>query len=104
MPEPIALLILAFATYRFGSLLAWESGPYEILLKIRYAIGVRYDELNKPYGGNEVAKMILCLYCNTVWIALVLVILYSMFGTIVLALCLPFAISAGAIAIHELTD
>jgi hypothetical protein len=102
--DTVTLIILSFATYRLGNLLSWEPGPYGILDRLRYFLGVRYDELNKPYAKTEIGRMALCVLCNTVWIALVVVILYYIIGTVFTMVCLPFAISGAAIAINEIVS
>lgn len=90
----VAILILA--TWRLASMLAGEDGPYNVLAKIRYLAGVRYDEHSLPYGKNEVGKMVLCVWCNSVWIGgLWTVVYYFWSGCVWLAL--PLALSAGAI-------
>jgi hypothetical protein len=99
----IALIVLGFSAARLGSLLAREHGPYDVLDKIRYILGVRYDELNKPFGTNMPSTMILCVYCNTVWIGIVFTVLFAILGDLFLWLCLPLAISAGALVVDKYT-
>lgn len=97
-------IIFAFAAYRIGSLLSWEIGPYGILDKLRRFVGVRYDSGSKPFGQNELAKMILCVYCNTVWIAIISIVLYYIFGNVIVGLATPFAVSGAAILINNLSE
>lgn len=103
----IDIIILGLATWRFASLLANEDGPFEILAKFRRFVGVRsmtgFDVNNKPalptvFGTNELAKMVLCVWCNSVWIGLVITLFYALFP-VTAWLCLPFALSALAIII-----
>jgi hypothetical protein len=53
------LLILGLATWRVSSLLAEEEGPRGVLERMRYKIGVRYDEESYAYGTNELARQVL---------------------------------------------
>ena len=62
----VTLLILTLATWRIASLLAIEDGPDQIFARLRHWAGVRYDQHNQPYGENELAKGLLCLWCNSV--------------------------------------
>lgn len=68
--NPVTLLIACLATYRLTLLISSEGGPYNILERFRYLIGVRYDEYSKPYGTNTWARGVLCPYCLSVWVAL----------------------------------
>lgn len=88
------LIILCLATYRLSNFLSWESGPFEIFDKLRYFVGVRYDESSRPFGKNVISKGIICQWCNSVWIGVLLVILYAVEPQLVLWLLLPFAVSA----------
>lgn len=97
--DVFAFVILSFAASRLGSLLAREHGPYDILDRIRYILGVRYNELNHPVGTNMPSNMILCVYCNTVWIGILFTGLYLLLGYVFILICLPLAISAGALLI-----
>lgn len=94
------LFVLMLATWRLSNLLvdAGESGPFNLLHKIRYAAGVRYDDYSQPYGTNEVARALTCLWCTSVWIGALVTAVYAL-SPLVLWLLLPFALSAGAILV-----
>lgn len=96
-------VIISLATCRVGSLLAREPGPYDILDRLRYFVGVRYDELNKPHGTNVVSKMMLCMYCNTIWIGLVFTVLYLAFDKTFVYVCLPLSLSAAALIVDNIS-
>lgn len=95
------LLILILACYRLSSLIASEAGPGQILVRFRHFCGVRYDELSRPFGINGLAEGLLCTWCNSIWIGLILAGLYFWQPTLTLGLCLPLALSAGAILIGQ---
>lgn len=96
----VAVLILA--TWRVSSLLAREEGPFDLLLKLRFRLGVRYDERSVPYGTTSIAKGVLCIWCNSVWVGVGWTILASISQTLAFVIALPFALSAAAILLEEL--
>lgn len=97
----VTLLILIGATWRLSSLLADESGPFDIFTRLRYLVGVRFDENSQPYGENVFAKAFTCVWCISIWMGTVLVIIYSLVPTFTFWICLPFALSAGAIRLNK---
>lgn len=104
--ELTALLILILATWRISNLIVDdnEDGPWELLPRLRYVAGVRYDDKSRPYGTNVVARAILCIWCTSFWVGVILTVgvvtsaslsagLWSPF----VYLMLPFALSGGAL-------
>jgi hypothetical protein len=102
MENIVDLLILGLATFRVSSLFAREDGPAEIFEFIRFKAGVKYNDKSEPYGSTELAKGLLCVWCNSVWFALFFTAIYLIWNPFILFL-LPFAVSSIAIIIHELT-
>ncbi len=98
----LEFLIIALGIWRLSSLLADEDGPFAIFERLRHIIGVRYDERSRRYGTNELAKMVMCLWCNSIWLGIVATALYYWQPSLTLLICFPFAISAFAIIITEL--
>ncbi len=98
----LEFLIIALGTWRLSSLLADEDGPFTIFGRLRHAVGVRYDERSQRYGTNELAKMVMCLWCNSIWLGVVATALYYWQASLTLLMCFPFAISAFAIIVTEL--
>lgn len=66
-------ILLAFACYRIAELLKVDDGPYEIITKLRSSIAIRASKGSRFF--TELAKAIYCLYCSSMWIALVLAVL-----------------------------
>jgi hypothetical protein len=97
------VLILALATWRLASLLATEEGPYNAFARFRTWTGVEYDEYSMPQPRNEFARGLMCVWCNSVWVGLVLTVVYALFGTGALWLALPLALSAGAVIVERIT-
>lgn len=94
-------IILMLATWRISSLLISEAGPFKILEWFRYQIGVRVDEYSQTYGTNEFAELFTCIWCLSIWTGLALAIMYLNIPLYTTWLCLPFALSAGAVIIDK---
>jgi hypothetical protein len=77
----LTLLILILATWRISSLLTNEEGPFEILSRLRKLTGA-FD----------------CLWCMSIWTGVFITGLYWYSSGLATLLCLPFALSAGAVA------
>lgn len=99
----ISIIIIILATWRLSSFFSkLEDGPFNIFHKLRKIAGVRYDKNGDAYGSNHFAKGLLCLWCNSVWFAIILVLLYYLLGTILMLIALPLAISAVVIIIDQI--
>lgn len=92
------LLTLILATWRLSHLIA-NDDILPVLEKLRSMIGVRYNEQSNRYGTNWLAKQVLCQWCNTLWIGVTLAICYWLWPVVTFYICLPFAISTGAILV-----
>jgi len=99
----VELLILALATWRITNLFVDDSeqGPYELLDRIRYLAGYRYDEKNRPYATNVVSSAMLCFWCFSFWIGLVVLLISLLPHWVGYYILLPFALSAGALLIKK---
>lgn len=108
----LEVAILALATWRLASLIANEDGPFEIFALLRTFVGVRYTTVEKsqspilpiPYGTNEFAKMLLCVWCNSIWIGAAVALAYWYNPHFTTWACLPLALSALAIVIDKQTS
>ena len=99
----VALLVLGLATWRISSLLVSEEGPFGILVKFRYIIGIRYDELSNPVGTNVIADLFTCVWCASVWIGLFFAILWFINHDLAFIVSFPFALSSVAVIIDQIT-
>lgn len=101
MSFAIWFIVLSLATWRVTSLLVNEAGPFDLFAKLRHLVGVRYDERSVPYGTNVLANAFSCIWCMSVWIALIAAIflfeyiIWWQYPIVVLAL------SAAAIMIEK---
>ena len=91
-------LILNLATWRVSSLLVNEGGPGDIFTRLRFLIGVQFDEQSERIATNIVAGVFNCIWCMSFWIAVVVAIGFMVTPKHTVLACLPFALSAGAIA------
>ena len=88
------------ATWRISSLLVNEGGPWDVLAKVRYILGVRYDQYSNCQSPGNV---LCCVWCTSIWVgAGVAAVAYwqlpiSLFMAVVCAL----SFSAGTIAIDK---
>jgi len=95
-------IILALATFRISSLIADEDGPFGLFEWIRSKIGVQRDDKGKAYGTNNFAVGLVCQWCNSIWIGVVLMLLYMYSKQITLWVAFPLALSAVALTISEI--
>lgn len=66
------MIILAFATWRISSLLAREDGPFDVFSRIRNFIGVVYYDNENCTPKNVLARGIICVWCNSIWVSAVM--------------------------------
>jgi len=92
-------LIGILATWRISHMLIHEAAPYDLLSKLRYRVGVRYDKESKPYGTNEFARGLLCPYCNSVWLGWAIALLLG--HKPIKAFVAGLGFSAGAIIVEK---
>lgn len=87
------LLIIAFATYRLTLLFSKEAGPLDMFGWIRFKLGVRHDEHSRETATGFWSELILCPYCFSVWVGIVLTVYWLVAGDIALITMLPFTLS-----------
>ena len=89
-------MIEALAVWRLAHLIVYEDGPADIFWRIRKAVGAE-DEGSL----SNLAKGLTCIWCVSMWVAIVLIALRLLIPKLAPLLVLPLALSAGAIIIHE---
>lgn len=98
------LVVIALAVWRISNLLSDtdQTGPFNILTWIRIKAGMKYDMYSQPTTiPGSFADMLMCVYCNSVWIGLIFTLLYLYNQEVTFFVSLPFALSAVAIIIQE---
>jgi hypothetical protein len=98
----VNLIVVALAVWRISSLLVREDGPGDILAKFRFAIGIKYNKFSQQYAENKFAELFLCVWCLSVWVGIVVAILWFFFPVATFYLSLPFALSTIAIIVDEI--
>jgi len=99
-------VVIGLATWRIVNYIyddKW-AGPFDLLHKLRYAIGIRYDERSrravvaKPVWKRELASMHNCPYCMSIWYGLAATIIWFAvpmeYRDVLIILAMPFALAA----------
>jgi hypothetical protein len=97
-------LILGLATWRISNLLVNEDGPWDLLARLRWALGIRYDQTSRPYGTNVFSKLWTCLWCISPYIGVLLTFAYWRWSDLTLLLSLPFALSSMAVIVDRVAN
>ncbi len=102
----VELLILGLGVWRIARLLQYERGPLSVFARLRGRLGVQHDEDGEPLGwpDSEAGRLLRCLDCGSVWVGLGMAGLYLWQPALVLALALPFALSAAAIGWNRMVS
>jgi hypothetical protein len=100
----LEFLILGLAVWRLTSLIVNEDGPLYLFERFRYWVGVRRTEENVPYGKNVIAEGLTCVWCASVWVSLLAIVLYVIFPTQTLIVSLVLSISTISILIEKVVD
>lgn len=91
------LLLLTLATWRMTHLLVYEDGPWHLVARLRYALGVRYDAHSHAYADTMFGKLLLCVWCASLWVGVALTLLYLLLPPwLWQSVSFPLAFSAGA--------
>lgn len=67
------LLLLSLACWRLTYMLVWEDGPWEVIKRFREWSGIVEDGTGSENGWSPLG----CMYCTSVWVAGILMILPS---------------------------
>jgi len=105
MAQEIPTLIIAIlATWRLSAMMSYETGPFDVFTYIRESVGIVHDDTGQKIGVPEtfIAKLLDCVWCNSVWIAFVIVIMLYFYPVFVWFV-FPFALSTGAIIVEKVT-
>lgn len=89
---------LGLAAWRLASLLANEDGPWMMFKRLRQQ-AERWCNKYRFCRELGLHDLVACEWCNSVWIGIVLTVLYLWLGESILYLALPLALSTVAIII-----
>lgn len=99
----VGFVILALAVWRMASLLAKESGPFDVFLKIRKVSGIVYDDNDNIVLIPETffAQAISCVWCNSIYIGAFWTVMFVLLGPLSFLFALPFALSSIAVLVER---
>jgi hypothetical protein len=108
----VEFIVLALATWRVVTFIHDEkwAGPFNILPKLRWALGLRHDEKSRPAVAAKpawrvpIAEMHQCIYCMSVWYGLAATVLWIAVPEIVFIVALPFAVAAAVVTVQKVVS
>lgn len=68
-------IVAALVTTRVTLLIAIEDAPFGIMAAIRARLGQSVDSYGQIQNNNELAKLISCPWCLSVWVGVVVALL-----------------------------
>lgn len=98
------ILLMSLATWRLASLLAHEDGPFDLFPRLRRWAGVQVDAIGQVYPTNTFAKGLLCVWCNSIWVGVGMVVAFYIVPIVAFWLVLPLALSALAVGYMTVLD
>lgn len=100
----LTFLILSLAVWRVSSLVVHEAGPFDMFIKIREFFGIQHDN-GIPYmiPSTFIAGVISCVWCFSIWLSVLWVILWFTSPDFIFYVSLPLAFSGFAIMVETLT-
>jgi hypothetical protein len=101
MNRLLDFVILALAVWRFSSMLVNEDGPLHIFHKLRYMVGMRYDEQSIEYPTTPLSDLFACVWCMSVWVGIGATVVYLVSEAAAVSIAMPFALSAVTIMIEH---
>ena len=97
----VQLAILGLAIWRLSSLFANEAGPLDIFLRFRLYIGVKIGENGLNYATKPFPKLVICVWCSSVWFAIAIALLFYLLPDATIAIAAIFALSTIVVLIEE---
>lgn len=100
---PIEHLVVYFiAIWRIANLFVSEAGPWNIFRRIREWAGIGHDNAGVPYmiPDGFMGQLFSCIWCFSIWVSFFVMTVWLFYPEWALKLCVPFALSGGAILIE----
>lgn len=125
LPALTNLVIVALAVYRMSTFIAFEEGPFHLGDVFRDLVGtettkykdgdllhskhfIRWHADEQAYfvyrPTNVVAEAVYCPRCNSFWLGVMATASYSLAPETTVLICIPFALSAFAILVHNFDE
>lgn len=93
------IVILGLAIWRMSSLVAREEGPGDFFLHMRRLNGVYYGQDGEVIARGQLAKLITCVWCQSVWWSAIASALYVYGMGLSVWWWMPLTLALSAIAI-----
>lgn len=99
----VELVVIGLAVWRVSSLLTSEHGPFHIFSRLRERFGIVHNGNGRPaqWPDNFWGELLTCVWCISPYVGLFASVLYYLSGSVIVWLCLPFALSAVAILVNK---
>ncbi len=98
---PIELITGILLTWWVAKLISQEYGPAGVFMRLRYAVGIRYDEYSTVVYKNELAHLVGCIRCLSVWVGWAVSFFILDSSSIINVLSYGLVFSAGAVVLEE---
>lgn len=72
IPPISNLIVNATATCYLTQVLFYLNGPFEVFERLRSFVGVYHAPDGSRAASNELAKMLMCLWCVAFWVGLLM--------------------------------
>ena len=99
--DSVLFIIYSLAVWRLSHMLVHEEGPFDIFGKLRDISGLSYDAYSQPITPNVFSKILMCVNCTSVWVSIVLGLLYLININLFTVAVVPFGASAIAAIINQ---
>lgn len=93
----MTFVIASLAIWRLSYLIVDEEGPFDVFYTFRRLLGVHLED-GVIVANNVFAKLVLCIYCTTVWVSLPFALILFTDAW----LLYWFALGAGSLLVHRL--
>ena len=101
--NPMLFVLLALATFRLSHMIAKEEGPWNIFGRLALVLGaeVQSDISGRKtwHGTNVLSKLVLCPLCLSVWVGLILTVVFIR-GPVLAVILVAFAVSGASVMIE----
>lgn len=71
MPDALGFGVIALAAWRLTIMLTKEAGPWDLVSKLRQAVGIEHGPEGEPVGWPETmpGSLLACPWCVSLWAA-----------------------------------
>lgn len=97
----IELITGILLTWWVAKLISQEHGPLGVFTRLRWFVGIRYDEYSQVVYQNELAHLVGCIRCLSVWVGWAVSFFILDSSSIIIVLQYGLVFSAGAVLLEE---